>query len=303
MAVLLVKGYGMTITQLESFVKIAEMSSFSSAANDLGYAQSTVTMQIKQLEEELGCVLFERLGKTIVLTSEGERLVDYAERLLQLEREIYLEVPESDEPAGTLKIGVSESLCYDRFPQILMEFKKRFPRVDIALSFIMHDTFPELLKKGELDLAYTLNPRIEDANLTLLHDQREFLGFYVCPGNKLAVKKKIKERDLDKVPMLLTSRDCSFRNMFLSTMKRHDLSPDIVLETSSKEVLKAFAANGLGVALMPEMTAKAELERGSLLELNWAGDDLPIYSQVFVHKDKRITRSVEELVMLIKSAG
>ena len=293
----------MTITQLESFVKIAEMSSFSSAANDLGYAQSTVTMQIKQLEEELGCVLFERLGKTIVLTSAGERLVDYAERLLQLEREIYLEVPESDEPAGTLKIGVSESLCYDRFPQILMEFKKRFPRVDIALSFIMHDTFPELLKKGELDLAYTLNPRIEDTNLTLLHDQREFLGFYVCPGNKLAEKKKIKERDLDKVPMLLTSRDCSFRNMFLSTMKQHDLSPDIVLETSSKEVLKAFAANGLGVALMPEMTAKAEVERESLLRLNWAGDDLPIYSQVFVHKDKRITRSVEELVMLIKSAG
>ena len=62
----------MTITQLETFVKISEMKSFSLAANELGYAQSTVTMQIKQLEEELGCVLFERLGKTIVLTSAGE---------------------------------------------------------------------------------------------------------------------------------------------------------------------------------------------------------------------------------------
>lgn len=289
----------MTITQLETFVKIAELNSFSLAANDLGYAQSTVTMQIKQLEEELGCMLFDRLGKTIVLTSAGKRLADYAERLLQLEREIYLEVPESDEPAGTLKIGVSESLCYNRFPQILMGFKKHYPRVDIALSFIMHDTFPDLLKKGEIDLAYTLNPQIEDANLTLLHKQREFLGFYVCPGNELAERKEINERDLDKVPMLLTSHDCSFRNMFLGVMKRHDLCPDIVLETSSKEVLKAFAANGLGVALMPEMTAEAEQKRGSLVRLNWVGDDLPIYSQVFVHKDKRITRSIEGLYQLI----
>ena len=75
----------MTITQLETFVRISEMNSFSLAANDLGYAQSTVTMQIKQLEEELGCVLFERLGKTIVLTSAGERLVRYAERLFSSE--------------------------------------------------------------------------------------------------------------------------------------------------------------------------------------------------------------------------
>ena len=293
----------MTITQLETFVKISEMGSFSLAANDLGYAQSTVTMQIKQLEEELGCDLFERLGKTIVLTSAGERLVDYAERLLQLEREIHSEVPESDEPAGTLKIGVSESLCYDRFPQILMEYKKRYPKVDIDLSFIMHDTFPELLKKGELDLVYTLNPPIDDDNLTLLYKQREFLGFYVSPGHQLAKKKKVNERDLDRVPMLLTAHDCSFRNMFLSTMKRYDLCPDIVLETSSKEILKAFAANGLGVAMMPEMTAWTEVKRGSLVRLEWAGDDLPVYSQVFVHKDKRITKTIEGLYQLIKSAG
>jgi len=292
----------MTITQLETFVKISELNSFSLAANDLGYAQSTVTMQIKQLEEELGCLLFERLGKTIVLTSAGERLVSYAEKLLQLEREIHLEVPESEEPSGTLKIGVSESLCYNRFPEILMEFKKRYPKVDIGLSFIMHDTFPELLKKGELDLVYTLNPRIEDANLTRLHEKREYLGFYVSPGHELAEKKKIDERDLDKAPMLLTSHNCRFRELFLSAMKRHDSSPDIVLETSSKEILKAFAANGLGVALMPEMTAEAELNRGSLVRLNWGGDDLPVYSQVFVHKDKLITKPMEGLFLLIKSA-
>lgn len=290
----------MTIIQLETFIKISELKSFSLAANDLGYAQSTVTMQIKQLEEELGCELFDRLGKTIVLTPAGERLVKHAEKLLCLEREIYLEVPESDDPVGTLKIGVSESLCYNRFPQILMEYKNQYPKVDIRLSFVMHDTFPELLKKGELDLVYTLNPHIEDTNLAMLYEQRETLGFYVCPAHKLAVKKKVREHDLDGVPMLLTSHDCTFRNMFVTCMKRHGITPDIVMETSSKEILKVFAANGLGVALMPDMTAEAETKNGSIVKLNWAGDDFPVYSQVFAHKDKRITKSIEGLLDLIR---
>ena len=288
----------MTIIQLETFIKITELKSFTLAANDLGYAQSTVTMQIKQLEEELGCGLFERLGKTIVLTSAGEKLRTYAERLLQLEREIHLSVPESDEPAGLLKIGVSESLCYNIFPRILMEYKKRCPKVNIRLSFIMHDTFPEMLKKGELDIVYTLNPHIEDENLALLHEQRENLGFYVCPGHTLARKKTVREKDLDGVPMLLTSHDCSFRNMFLACMKEHGFKPDIVMETSSKEILKAFAANGFGVALMPDMAATEDVKRGNIVKLSWAGDDLPIYSQVFVHKDKRITKAIENMLKL-----
>jgi len=78
----------MTIIQLETFLRIADKGSFSSAASDLGYAQSTVTMQIKQLEEELGADLFNRLGKTISLTPAGERLIVYAEKLLQLDRVI-----------------------------------------------------------------------------------------------------------------------------------------------------------------------------------------------------------------------
>ena len=100
-------GGGMNIFQLETFAKIAETKNFTSAGNILGYAQSTVTAQIKQLEDELGCLLFDRLGKSIVLTEEGERLLGYAQKMLQLKREIYLEVPPSKEPSGTIKLVVS----------------------------------------------------------------------------------------------------------------------------------------------------------------------------------------------------
>ena len=98
----------MNTTQLETFLKITETQNFTAAANLLGYAQSTVTMQIKQLEEELGCLLFERLGKKVVLTPEGRKLSAYAERMMQLERELMLEVPEAAEPAGVIRLRVSE---------------------------------------------------------------------------------------------------------------------------------------------------------------------------------------------------
>ncbi len=289
----------MTITQLNTFLKIAELSSFSVAANSLGYAQSTVTTQIKQLEEELDCQLFDRLGKTILLTSSGERLIAYAEKMLQLEREIHLEITDEEKPTGTLRIGVSESLCYNRVPKFLMEYKKAVPGIDIQLRFITHDIFPEMLKKGELDLVYTLNSFIEDNRLEMLYKKKETLGFFVSPNHPLT-GRKIGENDLSDFPLLLTGHNCSFRHMLLADLSKYGVDANILLETSSKEVLKQFASNGLGVAFIPDMTAEKEVENGNLKRLNWKGNDFPIYSQIFIHKDKHISKAISSLVDIIR---
>ena len=279
----------MTITQLTTFLKIAERGSFSAAANSLGYAQSTVTTQIKQLEEELDCQLFDRLGKTIILTSQGKRLIAYAEKMLQLEREIYLEVSDEDEPTGILKMGVSESLCYNRLPEVLMEYKKEVPGMEIRLIFVTHDTFPDMLQKGELDLVYTLNPDMEDERLALLY--AETLSFFASPDHPL-VGKNIKENDLESYPLLLTEHNCNFRHMLLADLSNCGVNSKILLETSSKEVLKQFASNGLGIAFIPDMTAVKELKNKTLKKLDWKGNEFPIFSQVFVHKDKHIGKAI-----------
>ena len=291
----------MTITQLGTFLKIVETKNFTAAAGMLGYAQSTVTTQIRQLEEELGCLLFDRLGKTVSLTPEGERLSARAEKMLQLEREIMLEVPAA-EPAGTLKLGVSESLCYNRLPRLLMAYKKMYPRMEIQLSFIMHDTFPAQLKKGILDAAYSLNPAEVCPDLVILHDRPESLGFYAAPDHPLAGKKRITEKDLAGVPLLLTSHDCSFRHMLLEDLAGASVAPHIALETSSKEILKQFAANGLGVAFMPDMAARAEADRGLLTRLGWAGNPFPVFSRIYIHRDKHVSPAIQGLADLIRQS-
>ncbi len=282
----------MTLTQLETFMEIAISKSFTVAANKLGYAQSTVTTQIKQLEDELGTQIFERLGKTVVLTPAGEKLLTYAQKILQLEREIHLEVSQTDEPCGEFKIGISESLCYNRLPGILMDYKERFPKVDIRLSFVLHDTFPTMLKKGEVDLVYTLNPCINDDGLTKLYEKKESLGFYVSPSHPLA-DKKINEKDLDGVPLFLTAQNCSFRKMLFDDLADYGITPNIALSISSKEILKQFAINGLGIAFIPDMTAAEEVKNGTLKKLEWTGNEFRIYSQIFIHKDKKMNKAIE----------
>ena len=289
----------MNNTQLETFLKIVETGSFTATANMLGYAQSTVTTQIKQLEEEFGCLLFERLGKSLVLTSEGEKLISYAEQMLQLQRQMLLEVSAAEIPSGIIKIGVSESLCYRRFPEKLMEYKKKYPGMDIRIQFIEHDTFPALLKSGALDMVYTLNPLIENAELKLLFKKKESLGFFASPDHPIAKMKKVKEKDMENVPLLLTAHTCSFRRMLLEDFSKHGVTPKIELETSSKEILKSFAINGLGIAFMPAMTAATEVKEKKLKKVDWAGADFPVYSQIFVHKDKHQNRALEELTGLI----
>lgn len=289
----------MTIVQLHTFIKITEAGNFTSASNLLGYAQSTVTTQIKQLEEELNCLLFERLGKNIVLTLEGERLLIYAQKMLQLEREILLEVPKSENPMGILRLGVSESLCYNKLPHILLEYKKIFPKIDIQLQFITHDTFPLMLKQGSLDLVYTLNPYLELPELTMLHSKRETLGFYSSPEYPLASRTCIKEKDLENIPLLLTSHSCNFRLMLIEDLSNYCITPKIGIETSRKEILKQFAMNELGVAFIPDMVAQEEIKNGSLKRLEWGGKDFPIFSQVFIHKDKHLNSAIEGLIEMI----
>ncbi len=112
-------------------------------------------------------------------------------------------------------------------------------------------------------MVYTLNPLIEDERVKILHKEQENLGFYASPQYPMT-NKSISEDDLNEVPLLLTGHNCNFRNMLVADLEENGISPKIVLETSSKEILKQFAINGFGVTFIPEMTAENETKNGKL---------------------------------------
>ena len=286
----------MTIRQLETFIAIVETNSFTAAAERCGYAQSTVTTQIKQLEDELGCLLFERLGKSVSLTLHGERMVDYARKMISLEQDILLNVPDHTEPFGTLRLGISESFCHSDFPMFLAKYKKLYPKVELQLKFIDHTTFPVLLTNGKLDMVYTLNPHIDLYGFTTLFEMHESIGFFASPEFGLAKMETIKEDDLNHVPLLLTSEQCNFRIMLHKAFQKKNIDINIALDTSNKTILKEFAQNALGVAFLPELVVKNELEEGTLVKLNWIGTEFVISRQIIVHKDKKLFHTLKHTI-------
>src|SRR5262245_28513989 len=121
----------MELRQLTTFRTLARTRSFTRTAAELDYVQSNVSAQIRALEGELGVRLFDRLGRRVVLTEAGHRLLDYAERVLTLVDEARAVVGEDDEVAGTITVGAPESLCTYRLPPVLREVRARHPRLRV----------------------------------------------------------------------------------------------------------------------------------------------------------------------------
>ena len=110
--------------------------------------------------------------------------------------------------------------------------------------------------------------------------------------NNDTMKTNFSEEDLEGVPLLLTSHKCSFRAMLMADLERKGITAKTALEITNKGILKQFARNGLGITFIPDMVAEDELKEGSLKRLNWKGEDFPIFSQIFIHKDKHISPAI-----------
>lgn len=284
----------MEFRQLKTFYTICKFNNFTKTASELGYAQSTVTMQIKALEDELNTVLFERLGKNITLTESGEKLMGYAVDIMKIEKEIYLNVNDNgDDIKGTLNIGVAETLCFERIPKILKEFQKKYPKVKIQLVFGSCATFPKMLYNNEIDLAYSFGTKIDNDEDICYLENEEKMCFLASPNYKLKNKGEITYEDIMYEPLLLARKGCANRAQLENDLEKHNIVPNILLETDSKAVLKQFAINGLGIAFTSLMAAKEEINRGELINLNWKGNPIRVYSQLLFHKDKCINSAMK----------
>ena len=152
----------MEIRNLITFTKVAETQSLSKAAAALGYAQSTVTMQMQQLEQELGIHLFDRIGKQTVLTHQGEIFYQHAVSIMKEVSCALSSVAETREITGVLNIGTIESICATIFPELLELFHERWPKVTFSITLDSPEVLMDRLDKNSLDLVYLLDQRIFD---------------------------------------------------------------------------------------------------------------------------------------------
>ncbi|MGG2111559.1 LysR family transcriptional regulator [Lysinibacillus pakistanensis] len=289
----------MDLKQLQTFLTAAETLSFTQTAQLLDYAQSSITAQIKSLEEELGVILFERLGKRVTLTDEGKRLQQYAQKMLELNSEMKKAVS-NEQAQVVLKIGAQESQCVYRLPSILQQYQKTYPQVKIIFKPV-HTTevAKDLLQSGNLDVAF-----ISDAykETPMLYRERLIQEQIIFVSAPTSIKSHtLSAQQLSAETMLLTENGCSYRNQLEAQLQQEGLLPLQMIEFASIEAIKQCVMAGLGITFLPKMVVEKELEDGQLIELQSSFNIKPIYTDIAWHKDKHIQPYLSDFIEIARN--
>lgn len=290
----------MELRLLRTFEKVATVLSFTRAATELRYAQSSVTSQIRSLESSLGVELFERLGSHIRLTEAGERLVPYARRIIDLTEEARAAVAETSEPTGTVAIGTMESLTSYRLPPLLELFHHRYPKVQLSLRTTLGDETRQALRQGTYDIGFLMEPETEHAGLESEVLTEEPLVLVASPGHPLASRTALKPADVATAQLMGPEPGCPYRDLFEAALA--EWSPTF-MEFGTIEATKRAVAGGLGLALLPRVTVTEELRRGVLVGVDWTppftlftqiawrrGKRLPAHVRLFVEQARRLVQ-------------
>ena len=275
----------MEIRQLRTFQAVAQMLSFNRAAERLHYAQSSISAQIQALEEELEVKLFDRLGRRILLTEAGERLLQYARKILDLADETKAEVVRSKEPEGALTIRVPESFCVHRLPPVVKRFRSQFPKVGLSFVTCAVENLQKDLRKGITDLAFLLTESIQATDLEVEAMGFEHIILVANHGHPLAAKPKIKTRDLEGETILLSKVDCSYRRSFQQILDQQKVLPGTTLEFNSVAAIKQCVMEGVGITILPEVAVAQDIAQGRLASIAWE-EKLEVATLMIWYKDR-----------------
>lgn len=287
----------MNLKHLQTFLILSEYKNFTKTADHLHYAQSNVTTQIQLLEKELNVKLFERIGKSVTLTSAGYELLPYANRMHALSNDVKKKF--SDDMTSRIVIGASESICLYRLPDIIKSYQSMYPNVEVYLQVLDTPDYLSLLESNTIDIAFVLDKNIMKTNYKIAYKNEEDICVIAQPSHPLAHKGKVSMQDFDQQRLILTGKDCCYRKEFEKAILSKGIHPKIVLETGSLHVIKQLALNGLGLCVLPTIAIHKELASGEFVKLKYP---MPygISSQLIYHKDKWLTNEMQNFIRTVQ---
>lgn len=289
----------MEFREISTFLQVAQYQSFSKAARHLGYSQAAVTIQIKQLEQELGVHLFDRIGKQISLTHQGQVFYQYAVSIRNELEQAKNAVSDPSTLSGKLCLGTIESICASIFPDLLAEYHRLHPEVTISIVTDSPGVLLDRMNENTIDIVYLLDRRIYDNRWCKTLEEPEENIFVASPDHELALVKR--ELELDEVlrfPFFLTEKDASYRHMLEQYLASINRSVKPFLEIGNTEFIIHMLLKNTGISFLPKFTVQRELQQKQLTALNVRGFQMQTWRQIFYHKNKWVTREMQEFLRL-----
>lgn len=289
----------MELRTLITFARITEVGNFSKAAEQLGYSQSAVTMQIKQLEGELQAQLFERIGKQVRLTQAGERLLPYALEMLEVLQKAEDIAREPEEITGPLRIGTSESFVTSMLPPVFTKLQSMCPHVEVSVQTALVQDLFQKLRRNEVDLLYFLDKKFYFPEWIKVLEGPVKIHFVASARSKFANQANIPLEQLLREPLYLTEKGVSYRYAMEQVLaeKGYELHP--FLEIGNTDVIVRFLCQGRGISFLPEYAIRDELKRGQLAVLDTQCPNIVMWSQLVYHRNKCVTEQMKRFMELL----
>lgn len=279
----------MELRHLVTFKTVVESGGFKKAAEHLGYSQSSVTVHIKELEKELDNPLFDRIGRKVFLTNYGTQFHPYAVKIVDLYKEAMDNMQMDDTPKGSLVIGVSEIFSQYRVPSLLLDYKKRYPKVSLSLRSLENHEIVSSLKSGQIDLALVLERNDWfDKDLSIEKVREEEVALVYPKGSENIGNT-----------VLMTEESCSYKSMLETYVQEQKLEVMHTLNFSSLDAIKQCVLSNLGFSILPYFSVEDELNlkqlKGEFIELNHVGNS----TFMAYHKNKQCSPALKSMISLI----
>ena len=267
----------MEIRQLRAFVAIAEAGTFTAGAARVHVTQAAISMQIRQLENEIGARVFVRAPRHVILTEAGEHLLHRARQILR-EHDVALE--EIAELAGAergrLRIGSASAMVLtDQLPRILKELRKQHPGAEISVTSGTSEALVEQIVAGELDIAFVSLP-VDVRGIQTDRLSEDQLVAIASPRHKLAKQKTISAYTLAGEKLILGERGGNTRRLIDQFFAQAGVSLKVSMELSRQAAIRRMVEEDMGVGIVPLQSVKDEVESGKLVrwwiegaQINW----------------------------------
>lgn len=284
-----------------TFLTVAEIGNITRSAEQLGYSQAAVTVQMKQLEDGLGVRLFDRIGRGIQLTDAGRAFIPYAQALMKASNDADSFAMDREDPEGTLTLECSSSLVVGRLSDQIIRFRRKYPKIKIVVRTSDNvDSMIGGLKENVIDFVFVTNRREEYPGCVRFAEVKERFVFVTHPddaeiyGSSMTLEEMFDDRFISS--FIVSDRNVSYVHSLEQELAEKGIIIEPMLDFSSTSAIVNIIKRGYGHSLLPEYLVARELERGELVKIDTEELDLDIWSQLYYNSNKWINPQMQAFI-------
>jgi DNA-binding transcriptional LysR family regulator len=284
------------IRQVEYFVEVSKQKNFTKAAAELHISQPSLSKTIKNLETELGVLLFYRGGKQIDLTDAGKAFLINARQFLDAYNNLTSELDDVMHlKKGEIKIGIPPIIGATFFSKLISKYKEAYPNFNIELNEVGSNTIKQGIHSGDLDIGLICNIPVQKKNFEIIKLLNDPLKLVVQKDHPLAKRTTIEFTDLENQPFVLYQQDFSLYDRIVEACRKHGFEPNIVCKSSQRDFMIEMVEAKLGVALLPSKICQ-QLTHHDVIAISFKQPPVHLELAMIWKKNKYLPYSVRAFI-------